>query len=513
MKSLSTLPSETATRLLALLAVAVGACLVAVVASGVGTIEPRNAAVAAVSAIAAVTALALARRRRELPRPAASAPSLDRTKKILALAMACGAIAYVGGRATFGLFNAETTNPDSSMASGTLVMGNKVDSGTTCVSSSGATLDNVNDSCDVALTLANMAPGVSSAQAKLTVENDGSLDASKFTLFAPYPRTSLNGALTDNVATGGSLTVAALKTAVATGDVVMVSDGGHSQTFTVAAPGASAGATAIPITSALANYSYPVGSRVDDTSGNTGASNTQCYDVKTTTSTVAGATVGTALNFNPTTGNPLCSALDFWIQEQTNGFNYCWYGRGSAASPAPSAAGQCRTPTTASLSGAVTAGSPLATVAVSALTGNVKSGDVLTITQGTHTDTFTASAAAYIGDTTIAVSPSWSPSYAYTGAATITDTTAVNDFVGDTTDTISAFDTGHKAGATAIELHPLTGNNAYAAAATIELNRHNDAGYQRVFYVGVFLPASGTAAQNQLQGLSSTFGLSWHVDQ
>jgi hypothetical protein len=389
-------------------------------------------------------------------------------------------------------------------------MGNKVGSGTVCMSSAGSTLDNVNSACSMFLNLQNMAPGVSSAQAKLTIENDGSIDASKFYLFAPYPRTTLSGALTQGNAVG-SLQVSGFGAPLALNDQVMVSYGGHSQTFTVAAT--SAGATTITIsgTAPVANYSYPVGARVDDLSGNSGTGNTDCYDSKTTSSTVAGASIGTDLNFNSPTGNPLCQSLIFWVQEQSaTGKNYCWYGLGSSAST-PSSVGQCRTPTVANPSSTLSTSGATTTIPVAALTGNIAQNDQLVISQGGSTQTVTAAANAFINDTSITVN-SFTPNFAYTTAATITDTTALGALNGDAGDTISQFDTGHPQTGR-IQLYPVTANNTANTSATVELNKYSSSGYQRVFYIGAYMPAPAGVPQNGLQGLVSTFGLSWHIDQ
>ena len=37
--------------------------------------------------------------------------------------------------------------------------------------------------------------------------------------------------------------------------------------------------------------------------------------------------------------------------------------------------------------------------------------------------------------------------------------------------------------------------------------------FSRTFRVGLYVPAPAGTNQNQLQGLSSTFGLTWHIDQ
>ena len=510
-------------RLLTLLAVDAAATLIACAATGARQFKLFDTLVALVAAAAAVVSLPLVQR----GRPAAVTPptpherSIARTKKILVLAMAAGAIAYVGGRGTVAIFTAETTNSGGTMSSGTLVMGNKVNTAGTCYSYSGSTMDNVNTSCTNLVSPTNMAPGVTSAQAKLSVENDGSLDASVFTVSAPWPKSSLGTALSTLSAPASLTLSSALNAPLASGNKVRVSYSGHSQDFTVGAAGAAATATTIPLVAGQTpNFSYPVGARAEDISGNTSPSTTECWDQTTTNANVpvVGATPGNVLPFVTTTGNPLCATVLFWVQEQTNGVNYCWYGRGSSSSPAPSTIGQCRTPTLAALQSTLTAGSPVPgnTLTVSpALTGNIASGDTLSITEGTHTETFTTSAAAYIGDTTISIN-SWSPTFAYTPAAVIKDTTAFDALNGDTFDTVSTFDTTWRPNA-ALPLYPLTANNtAPNSAATVSLGKYNstgNAGYKRTFYVGVYLPAPSSTSQNQLQGLLSTFGLLWHIQQ
>jgi hypothetical protein len=82
----------------------------------------------------------------------------------------------------------------------------------------------------------------------------------------------------------------------------------------------------------------------------------------------------------------------------------------------------------------------------------------------------------------------------------------------DTTDTISNFDTAH-AQTGEIQLYPLSANGATNTNAAIELNRHAASGDTRIFWVGVYLPSPSGTSQNQLQGLMSTFGFNWHIDQ
>lgn len=533
-------------RLLVLLAVDAGAVVVAGAAAGTFHFTLFNALVAAVAAIAAVTSLPAARRWFTSPPPPGtpeSSASLARTKKVLVLVMAAGAIAYVGGRGTFAIFTAETSNLGNGMTSGTLVLSDVNNTtGTTCYSYNGPTADNVNSGCGSILNLTNMAPGVSTAQTQLTIKNTGSLDASVFELYAPYPRTALTGALTAGQSIASTLAVSGFNVPVAANDVIMISEGNHSQSFKVAA--AAKGATTLAgVTSATPgvttyNYSYDVNARVEETNGDTSPTNSDCYDTVTTASTVpvSGATPGTSLPFVTNAGNPLCSSALFWVQEQTTigatTLSYCWAGRGAVGSAAPASNGQCRTPTTAALTAALpsTSGTanPTTSITVGPLTGNIQNGDAFTIAEGANTDTFQATADAYIGATTISVASvsssttPWSPNFVYDASATIKDTTAFDKLNGDSVDTISNFDTANGENHP-LHLYPLTSNTTTPnTLATVSLGKYGTTGTtgagasgasQRTFFIGVYMPAPSATTQNQLQGLISTFGLTWHIEQ
>jgi hypothetical protein len=110
-------------------------------------------------------------------------------------------LAVVGAAATATMsgaiagFTAQTTNPSNTFASGTLVLSDKVGSGTACLSTgSGTTTDtNVNSSCDSLFALTVKKPG-DSATSTLTLKNEGSLAASALKAFA--------GGCTDANATG-----------------------------------------------------------------------------------------------------------------------------------------------------------------------------------------------------------------------------------------------------------------------------------------------------------------------
>ncbi|HEX7083629.1 MAG TPA: hypothetical protein VF186_05910 [Gaiellaceae bacterium] len=428
--------------------------------------------------------------------------SLPKLKAFLTLLMAIGAAAFFGSGGTFASFSAETTNAGSTAASGTLTMSNTVGTGSACATASAASQNNFNEACSPALTLTNLAPGTYGGAASITIQNTGSIDASALSLWAPPVNATLDAALTNGVTSGSSLTVTALEGTVTSGDSIVVSFGTHTQTF-VASGSASGGATSIPITAQTANYAYPVGSIVQDTSSNTTASNTDCYDVKTTVAGTTGATKGTDLDFNPTTGNPLCAAALLYVQEQTGGFNYCWFGNSSNAPT-----GGCTAPISVTPSSALSTSGAITTIGVSALNGNVKKNDTIRIVSGNNTQDFTANADAYIGATSLTI-VSATPNFAYPTTSTITDTTVQNTLNPDQADTISKFDTLHNGSSGKIPLYPLTANGTASTTAPVAL-AHSAT---RTFYVGVYLPGPPANNQNPLQGLSSTFGLTWHLDQ
>jgi hypothetical protein len=449
---------------------------------------------------------------RRVPEPAATSEgtSLWRTKKALLLMMAIGTAAYFGLSGTFASFSAETSNLGSGISSGTLTMSDQVNTSTACLSANGATQDNINAGCGAALSVTNIAPGVfgPTQTAKITIQNTGSIDASKLYLYAPSVNAKLNAALTSGLAVT-TLTVTPLEGSVTIGDQIVVSFGGHSQTFTASAA-AAGGTTSIAVSGApLANFSYPLTSNVNDTSSNTSVNNTDCYDVKTTTPGTPGATQGTQLNFNPTAGNPFCSAVLMYVQETTGNTYYCWSGKGSS----PQAGnGLCTAPISVTLTSGLTSGVAPTTLQVSALNGNVTSGNQITVTSGANTQSFTASADARFGDTTIAVAGAPNANFSYPSTSPVVNTSALTSLNSDTTDTISTFDTLHPVGGR-IQLVPVLSNGVLDTNAPVQLAHFNTGNFSRTFYVGLYLPVPAGSNQNALQGLSSTFGLTWHIDQ
>jgi hypothetical protein len=108
---------------------------------------------------------------------------LSLQKKVLLSIGVMAGIGALAGAGTFATFTAQTTNPTNTFADGTLVLSDKVNSGSTCLSTGGGTTDsNVNSSCSTAFSLAVKAPG-DSGTANLTLQNMGSLPASVLKAF------------------------------------------------------------------------------------------------------------------------------------------------------------------------------------------------------------------------------------------------------------------------------------------------------------------------------------------
>ena len=500
-------------RLLALLALAVVATLAAVEATGaIHNSFARVATVAVALTLAAgiLAALAVALNRRRPARAAAPARAVAAhkkpfglTKAMLMLMMAVGIAAYFGGAGTFAGFTAQTTNPNSTLGSGSLLLQNTVNANPVCESKTGESNNNVNANCTALFSLTNQEPGVFSGVSTVTIKNSGTLPASTMYLWAPYA----NGVLSSAITSGTSVTSlslyasghgpAGIEGTVNSGDHILVTYGGSTQTF-VASAGASPGATTISVNSLTATATFQAGATVEDLDSNTSAANTNCYDTQLVN-----------LGFNSTTNNPLCSGSVLFVQETTGGFNYCWWGSGAG-----SANGQCDAPISsnpASVSGGVVAAGAYT---VSALQGNIKSGDTLQFAQGASKVTCPASSDYYYGATSITVGACTLVSGGNSGfnsSAVITDTSSLTRIGNDTTHNISKFD--QTAGyANKIELAPVTANGTKTPSGTDLASNAT-----RTFVVGVIIAGSNATppanAQNQLQQLKSTFGLVWHIDQ
>jgi hypothetical protein len=436
---------------------------------------------------------------RRVPAPSSSiaeSTALWRTKKVLLLMMAIGAAAYFGLSGTFASFSAETSNLGSSVASGTLTMSDQVNAGTICLSANGVV--NVNTNCAQVLNLTNVAPGGVSAAAQVTIKNTGSLDASKLYLFAPY----VNSTLTTQVLSGagGPLVVAPLEGNVTSGDHIRVTYGGQFQDFTATASVAAL-ATSIPV-SGTATSTFPVGSVVTDIDSNQSPTTTDCYDAKTSVGATAGATSGNDLNFNSPTGNPFCRAVLMYVQETTNNKHYCWVGNGSGTAI-------CKAPTSVTLTSGISG--TVMSLPVGSVTGNITSGDTIHVASGGNSQDFVANGNTFAGASSITVN-SVAANFSYPAGSTVVDTTAASTLNSDATNTISHFDTAFRQSGQ-IQLWPVTADGVIDPTATVELAHYNTGLWARTFQVGLYLPAPNGVNQNPLQGLASTFGMTWHMDQ
>jgi predicted ribosomally synthesized peptide with SipW-like signal peptide len=114
--------------------------------------------------------------------------SKKRFKQYLMLLTVIGlvAIAAGGGSGTFASFSAETTNAGNVFATGTLVLSNAVQSGSTCLSTGGGNTDTNSNStgCDKLFNATVQAPGDTWTTDQLTLLNDGSIDASALNVSA-----------------------------------------------------------------------------------------------------------------------------------------------------------------------------------------------------------------------------------------------------------------------------------------------------------------------------------------
>jgi hypothetical protein len=107
-------------------------------------------------------------------------------KKVLASMILLGALSSLTVGGTFAILNSQESNAKSSVASGTLTFNNLVNAGTACFSYGGpASPGNVNNACAALFTSATQNyPGVP-ITAKVTITNNGSLDASHLSVYMP----------------------------------------------------------------------------------------------------------------------------------------------------------------------------------------------------------------------------------------------------------------------------------------------------------------------------------------
>lgn len=501
-------------RLLTLAAVELAATLAAVAATGSIHNSIFRIAIAGLAvAVAAVVAIeSFAPRAKKPAAPAkatTSAPrksGFNKTRIALLFMMAIGFATYFGGGGTFSSFTAQTNNPNETIASGSLLLQNTFNANPVCESKSGAASDNVNFNCNTLFsfgTYGNLQPGVyAGSTANLTLTNSGTLDAAKVYMFAPYA----NGVLSSWTVTSGNVTQLTLSTTggpnglagnVSNGDQIVVTYAGTSQTF-IANGASAAGGTTVNVNPAAATAAVAAGATVEDTSSDTSAANTNCYDTQITN-----------LGFNPTTNNPLCSTAMLFVQETTGGNHYCWWGSGAG-----SANGMCDLPVS------VASSTPTSGVAIGATTytistagglnGNIKSGDHVAFTENGNQAWCTANADTYAGAGSVTLTTPCGTSYGannvFDSSATMTDLTSLQRIASDGTHSLSQFDQNAKT-TSHIELTPVTGNGTAPLAATDLAH-----GASRNFIIGIVIPGPASA-QNTIQALKSTFGISWQLSQ
>jgi hypothetical protein len=131
-------------------------------------------------------------------------------KKLLLTLMILGAITSTVSAGTFASFNASTTNPTSTFATGSLVLSNQKSTNTACLSTAGgSTNTNTNAGCDQLFSLSVQKPG-DSAFVDLTLKNEGSINASALKAAASQDCAASNAAGQSYNGTGDPCTVVQL---------------------------------------------------------------------------------------------------------------------------------------------------------------------------------------------------------------------------------------------------------------------------------------------------------------
>jgi hypothetical protein len=244
---------------------------------------------------------------------------------------------------------------------------------------------------------------------------------------------------------------------------------------------------------------------------------TDCVDAKATSNQVSGATVGNTLTFN---SGSLCGSAIMYLQEVGTGHHYCWSGVGVGTS-------RCAAPFSMPYNGTAIVGTTITWTGTP--NGNITSGDTIQVSQlNASTQTYNvvqcpATGTVWMGDatTTVSVGACTTVSGSNSGfnsTAIVTDYTTTNTTLSGTfaANTISSFDTAHGGLSQALTLYPTTGDGTInntgfgLALPKYDSTSHTSA---RTFYVGVYLPTPTSTNQNTLQGLMSTFGLTWHIEQ
>jgi hypothetical protein len=108
-----------------------------------------------------------------------------RAKKILATMLLVGALSWLTVGGTFAVLNAQESNAQSSVASGTLTLSDTVETGSACFSYGPGSSANVNNTCQAVFTAASLAYPGTPLTSKITITNSGSVDASDLSVYMP----------------------------------------------------------------------------------------------------------------------------------------------------------------------------------------------------------------------------------------------------------------------------------------------------------------------------------------
>ncbi|HVC87417.1 MAG TPA: hypothetical protein VNC40_08330 [Gaiellaceae bacterium] len=106
-------------------------------------------------------------------------------KTVLASLIVVGSMSYLTVEGVFAILSSESINSHSSIASGTLTFSNTVNANTSCYSYGAGSSGNVNSACDALFSSATLMYPGTVATAKVTIANNGSLDASDLSVYMP----------------------------------------------------------------------------------------------------------------------------------------------------------------------------------------------------------------------------------------------------------------------------------------------------------------------------------------
>ena len=124
---------------------------------------------------------------RHLHRTSGPSSSTWRLKQMLAALIVFGGLSSLTATGTFALLTSQESNSRATVASGTFTFDNVVNTGTACFSYGGpSSPGNVNTGCQALITSSTLNyPGVAITPVKVTITNDGSLDAADLSVYMP----------------------------------------------------------------------------------------------------------------------------------------------------------------------------------------------------------------------------------------------------------------------------------------------------------------------------------------